>query len=139
MEFETVEPDLAGDLPPPVPRPFPRGFHPRSNRGTAAELFAETYCERPFSEAFINDAKEVLPCSWYRGHLGRLGEDGSVEDVFFGPGFRRLRQNMLRPEGDAGCQGCPRKSEYVMTRMKRRRVDRLISLVSRGARRLFGR
>ena len=81
----------------------------------------------------------MLPCSWYKGHLGRLNEDGSVAHVFFGPNFRRLRQNMLRPEGDPGLEGCPRKAEYVMTRMKRSRAERLVSLVSERARRLLDR
>ena len=109
VALDRVAPDAAkGEV--PVPKRFPRGFKARNPRGTAAEQFAGTYCERPFSEIFIADRDKVKPCTWHRTHLGTLGEDGSLSDIFFGPEFTRLRRNMLRPEGDPNCAGCVLKS-----------------------------
>ncbi|MCP3960666.1 MAG: hypothetical protein GY719_22715, partial [bacterium] len=72
-DFKAVKADPAkGDV--PVPRRFPRGFKPRHNRGTAAELFASTYCERPFSEIMIAEQDLVRPCPWYQGELGRISD-----------------------------------------------------------------
>ncbi len=111
-EFDAVASDQAlGEV--PVPRRFPRGFKSRHARGTAAEHFAGTYCPRPFSEVMVAEQDLVRPCPWYRGHLGRLSEGKTLADVFFGPEAQRLRRNMLRPEGDSGCQGCPLKAEYL--------------------------
>lgn len=111
-EFDAITPDPAkGEA--PVPRRFPRGFKSRHPRGTAAEHFAGTYCPRPFSEVMVAEQDLVRPCPWYRGHLGRLSEGKTLHDVFFGPKARELRRNMLRPEGDPGCQGCPLKAEYL--------------------------
>ncbi len=108
-ELDGVAADVAkGEV--PEPKRFPHGFKVRNPRGTAAEQFAGTYCERPFSEIFIAERDKVKPCTWHRTHLGTLGEDGSLSDIFFGPEFTRLRRNMLRPEGDPNCEGCVLKT-----------------------------
>ncbi len=113
-DFEKVEPSPAvGRM--PVPRRFPKGFKPRHTRGTAAERFAETYCERPFSEMTILDQELVKPCPWHRTHLGKLGDGKTLAEIFFGEEFARLRRRMLDPAGDPNCQDCPWKSDLLVS------------------------
>jgi len=108
-EFEAVSPDRAqGDL--PVPRKTPKIT---SLRGTSADTFSETFCEMPFSEIMIAGQDRVQPCPFYQGELGRLSEGKTLSEIFYGPAFQRLRQNMLRPHGDAGCRGCPIKAKRL--------------------------
>jgi MoaA/NifB/PqqE/SkfB family radical SAM enzyme len=73
------------------------------------------FCERPFSEIMIRNQDEVLPCAWHKNVLGHLSTGASVGEIFFGPQFDALRANMLRPDGDAGCVGCPVKSSHLPT------------------------
>ena len=115
-DFEKVIPDAAaGEL--PVPRTFPKRFNPRRTRGTAARLFARTYCERPFSEITILDQDLVKPCPWHRSHLGKLSDGHTLSEIFFGEAFQQLRKNMLDPEGDPNCQGCPWKTDLLIGRI----------------------
>jgi MoaA/NifB/PqqE/SkfB family radical SAM enzyme len=113
-DFEAVVADRA-EAEAPVPAPRLDGFRSRHRRGTVAERFAGTYCERPFSEVLITDQNVVRPCPWHRVPLGRLEDGQSLSEIFFGEGFRRVRRNMLRPEGDPGCHGCPVKAGYLMS------------------------
>lgn len=116
-EFEAVAPSPAkGET--PTPRRFPKGFRSRHARGTAAEEFKATYCERPFSEVMISDQDLVRPCPWYQGHLGKLSDGQTLAEIFYGPEAVALRQNMLLPEGDPGCQGCPLKAEYLVSEVR---------------------
>ncbi len=109
-EFEAVAPDPAtGEV--PAPRMVPRS---PAVRGTAAEVFAKTFCNRPFSELLIDDQELVKPCPWYNGHLGRLSDGKTLGEIFRGPELVRLRRNMLNPDGDYGCRGCPIKAESAM-------------------------
>ncbi len=113
-EFEALAPDPAsGEAPAPrkVPKSSPRS---PAARKTAAEVFAKTFCNRPFSEILIDDQELVKPCPWYNGHLGRLSEGKTLGEIFRGPEARRLRRNMLDPNGDHGCRGCPIKAESAM-------------------------
>ena len=73
------------------------------------------FCERPFSEIMIRNQDEVLPCAWHQNVLGNLSSGLSVGEIFFGPRFDAVRANMLRPEGDPGCVGCPIKSSHLPT------------------------
>lgn len=114
-EVDAIAPDPDPEGPPPTPRRWPRGFRARQSRGTAAETFAKTFCERPFSELLIADQELIRPCAWYQGHLGKVSAGQRLDQVFFGPEFRRLRRNMLEPDGDPGCRGCPLKADYLMS------------------------
>lgn len=93
--------------------PFPPPA--RSTAGTTAEEFSGLFCERPFTEVMIRNQDEILPCAWHRNVLGRLADGRSLSDVFMGDAFKRLRANMLRPDGDPGCEGCPVKSHHLPT------------------------
>jgi MoaA/NifB/PqqE/SkfB family radical SAM enzyme len=73
------------------------------------------YCERPFSEIMIRNQDEVLPCAWHKNVLGNLSTGATVGEIFFGPAFEAVRANMLRPDGDPGCVGCPIKSSHLPT------------------------
>ncbi|MCP4663390.1 MAG: radical SAM protein [bacterium] len=113
-DFEKVDPSpVVGKT--PVPREFPKGFKTRHTRGTAAERFAETYCERPFSEMTILDQDLVKPCPWHRTHLGKLSDGKTLAEIFFGNEFAELRKKMLDPAGDPNCQDCPWKSDLLMS------------------------
>lgn len=78
--------------------------------GCAADEFSTTFCNWPFSELMVRDQDEVLPCPWYARPLGRLSEGKSLSDIFFGNDFSRLRENMLKSNGDPGCSNCPIKA-----------------------------
>lgn len=92
---------------------------PIDYRGSAAEDFGATYCERPFSEIMIRDQEEVLPCAWHGKTLGRLSEGKTLSEIFHGPAFAALRRNMLKPEGDPDCARCPIKTAHLSTRATR--------------------
>ncbi|HEY3661926.1 MAG TPA: radical SAM protein [Chthoniobacterales bacterium] len=109
-DFERVEPDPAGEN---VPHPPSRQHS--SWEGTVAEEFATTFCNRPFSEIMVRDQNEVLPCPWHEKPLGFLSEGKTLDEIFHGEEFQRLRRNMLRPEGDPGCANCPIKSHHLPT------------------------
>jgi MoaA/NifB/PqqE/SkfB family radical SAM enzyme len=110
-DFERAAPDPAGDS---IPTP-PRSRGGSSWEGTVAEEFATTFCNRPFSEIMVRDQNEVLPCPWHERPLGLLSEGKTLAEIFHGEAFRRLRRNMLRPEGDPGCANCPIKSHHLPT------------------------
>ena len=40
-----------------------------------------------------------------------------LRDIFLGPRFRALRRNMLSPDGDPGCTGCPIKAGYLTAKV----------------------
>jgi MoaA/NifB/PqqE/SkfB family radical SAM enzyme len=113
-EFRSVLPDVTGDF---EPRTIARQALRQSTtwEGSASEQFATTFCARPFSEIMVRDQEEVLPCPWHRKPLGFLSEGKSLSEIFFGEEFERLRANMLKPEGDPNCAGCPIKSEHLPT------------------------
>ncbi len=75
-----------------------------------AEFFQGVYCLRPFTEVFIRDQHEVLPCPWHHQVLGTLGQGENLLQFFMGDRFVQLRRAMFQPEGDPHCQGCPFKS-----------------------------
>jgi len=81
--------------------------------GSVAHEFSTTFCNRPFSEIMIRDQEEVLPCPWHRKTLGRLSEGKSLSQIFLGEDFAALRRNILRPEGDPDCAGCPIKTLHL--------------------------
>jgi MoaA/NifB/PqqE/SkfB family radical SAM enzyme len=87
----------------------------RSTAGTTAEEFSGLFCERPFTEIMVRNQDEILPCAWHRKVLGHLGEGKSLREIFLGESFSKLRANMLRPDGDPDCAGCPVKSQLLPT------------------------
>lgn len=76
---------------------------------------AHFFCDRPFTEVMIRD-QNVYPCPWHREKLGTIDGTTSLEEIFFGEKFRRLRLAMLNPEGAPGCKGCPIKGNYLPIR-----------------------
>lgn len=74
--------------------------------------WAHYFCDRPFTEIMIRD-RDVYPCPWHREALGRLDGAHTLEDIFFGGKFRRLRRAMLDPHGAPGCAQCPIKADYL--------------------------
>lgn len=77
---------------------------------TMAEFFQGVYCLRPFTEVFVRDQREVMPCPWHHQVLGTLDEGKDLLEAFLGGRFAQLRRAMFRPDGDPHCQGCPFKS-----------------------------
>jgi len=110
-DFEGVRPDPSGDSFPFVPCDLDDQLS--SWEGSVAEEFSTTFCSRPFSEITVRDQEEVLPCPWHAKPLGLLSEGKTLSEIFNGEAFQRLRRNMLRPEGDAGCANCPIKSQHL--------------------------
>lgn len=121
--------DVSRLLPPQEPVPpdptRPHSAVPDLGPGPAALCFADTFCARPFSEITILDQELVKPCPFYDGQLARLSDGGSLREVFFGHAFGHLRQNMLRREGDAGCQACPLRARLLATERHERFMQRL--------------
>ena len=112
-DFEKVQPDLAGDEPPPILSARDRATP--AWEGSVAEEFSTTFCNRPFSEIMVRDQNEVLPCPFHEKPLGLLSEGKTLAEIFQGEAFQRLRRNMLRPEGDPACANCPIKSHHLPT------------------------
>ncbi len=111
-DFYAVQSDAAGSEV-PTPKTFPDTFVTRKAINFSNEFFGKTYCERPFSEVFIRNQKEVLPCAWHGKVMGRLDEGESISDIFWGEGFAKLRATMLQDEVDPGCRNCPIKQDML--------------------------
>ncbi len=90
-------------------KPVMREYGPRMGE------LPPVFCERPFSEIMIRNQDEVLPCAWHKNVLGHLATGATVGEIFFGPAFEAVRANMLQPDGDPGCVGCPIKSSHLPT------------------------
>jgi len=67
---------------------------------------AHFFCDRPFSETMIHEQQHVYPCPWHREKMGTLDGNTTLEEIFFGENFRRLRLAMLDPHGAPGCGSC---------------------------------
>jgi MoaA/NifB/PqqE/SkfB family radical SAM enzyme len=78
---------------------------------------AHFFCDRPFSEVMIREQKDVYPCPWHKEKMGVLDGTTTLEEIFFGENFRKVRLAMLDPHGAPGCAGCPIKSNYLPTRL----------------------
>lgn len=110
-DFNSVVPDRGPELETKIkipPRRIGGGLE-----GSVADEFSTTFCNRPFSEIMVRDQEEVLPCPWHRKTLGRLSEGKSLSEIFLGDDFAALRRNMLKPEGDPDCAGCPIKTLHL--------------------------
>ncbi len=86
------------------------GLRPRPPTAPTADdalPFPKLFCEMPFREIFLANQDTIMPCPFHRTlHIARTAAT-NLREVFFSPPFAALRQAMLTPEGDAGCQGCP--------------------------------
>ncbi len=111
-DFRNVSPAKATDSTPVKPKQFATDFMPRNILGTAADIFSDTFCQRPFSEISIFDQEIVRPCPFHKVALGNQSEGETLNGIFFGERFKEVRKNMYRPEGDTNCQGCPVKGNY---------------------------
>ena len=91
---------------------------PAKERGPAPEPHesAHCFCDRPFSEVMIREQRDVYPCPWHTEKMGVLDGRTTLEEIFFGENFRRLRRAMLDPHGAPGCRFCPIKANYLPTR-----------------------
>jgi MoaA/NifB/PqqE/SkfB family radical SAM enzyme len=78
---------------------------------------AHLFCDRPFSEVMIREQQDVYPCPWHKEKMGVLDGNTTLEEIFFGENFRRVRRAMLDPQGAPGCTGCPIKANYLPTRL----------------------
>jgi hypothetical protein len=78
---------------------------------------AHFFCDRPFREVMIRDQRDVYPCPWHREKMGTLDGSATLEDIFFGENFRRVRLAMLNPHGAPGCSHCPIKSKFLPTQI----------------------
>jgi MoaA/NifB/PqqE/SkfB family radical SAM enzyme len=78
---------------------------------------AHTFCERPFSEVMIQQQRDVYPCPWHQEKMGTLDGTTTLDEIFFGENFRRVRLAMLDPHGAPGCSNCPIKSGKLPTRI----------------------
>jgi MoaA/NifB/PqqE/SkfB family radical SAM enzyme len=113
-EFLSVAPDAASPVLPVLPRVLAER-EDRGPEGSASDEFAATFCNRPFSEIMVRDEEDILPCPWHGRPLGKLSDGKTLSEVFFGNEFKRLRENMLKPEGDPNCARCPLKSGHLST------------------------
>lgn len=111
-DFESVQPDAPTGRELTIKQP---GFAPDTD--SVATEYSTRFCNRPFSEIMIRDQEEVLPCPWHEKTLGRLSEGKTLSEIFFGEEFSALRRNMLKPEGDVGCQHCPIKTFHLPTKL----------------------
>lgn len=110
-DFDSVVPDSSAASDVPIRMYSGRALG--DLEGSVADEFSTTFCNRPFSEIMVRDQNEVLPCPWHRKTLGRLSEGKTLSEIFLGEEFAALRRNMLRPEGDPDCAGCPIKTLHL--------------------------
>jgi MoaA/NifB/PqqE/SkfB family radical SAM enzyme len=112
-EFHALLREL-GEAPLTEARPeAPAGAEPPERIHEYAHLF----CDRPFSEVMIQNQRDVYPCPWHREKLGVLDGSATLEEIFFGENFRRVRRAMLDPRGAPGCSHCPIKTNHLPTRL----------------------
>lgn len=78
---------------------------------------AHCFCDRPFSEVMIRDQRDVYPCAWHRDRMGTVDGTTTLDQIFFGENFQRLRLAMLNPLGAPGCRECPIKANRLPTRL----------------------
>ncbi len=78
---------------------------------------AHTFCERPFSEVMIQQQRDVYPCPWHQEKMGTLDGTKTLDEIFFGENFQRVRLAMFDPLGAPGCSNCPIKSGKLPTRI----------------------
>ncbi len=79
---------------------------------------AHYFCERPFQEVMIYNQRDVFPCPWHREKMGTLDGKTTLQEIFFGENFRRVRRAMLDPQGAPGCSHCPIKAKYLPTQLR---------------------
>jgi MoaA/NifB/PqqE/SkfB family radical SAM enzyme len=84
---------------------------------SAVHESAHFFCDRPFSEVMIREQQDVYPCPWHKEKMGTLDGTTTLEEIFFGENFRKVRLAMLDPHGAPGCANCPIKSNYLPTRL----------------------
>lgn len=113
-DFNAVEEDDNLGLE-PIPKRFSPDFVSRKPLSLHQEFFADSYCDRPFTETVIRNQKEVVPCPWHGQVLGELDEETDLKSIFLGEGFASLRATMLRGEVAPGCSQCPVKSHLLPT------------------------
>jgi hypothetical protein len=49
--------------------------------------------------------------------MGALGDGGTLDGIFFGVEFQRVRLAMLDPLGAPGCRDCPIKASRLPTQL----------------------
>jgi len=69
--------------------------------------FPRLFCEMPFREIFLANQDTIMPCPFHRSLIVPRTPETDLLAVFRSQPFAALRQAMLTPDGDAGCQGCP--------------------------------
>ena len=110
-EFHAVLRESGED--PPVDAEIPRP-------AAAPERQLETshcFCDRPFREVMIREQRDVYPCAWHQEKMGTLDGAATLEEIFFGENFQRLRLAMLNPLGAPGCRDCPIKANRLPTHL----------------------
>ncbi len=113
-DFNAAKEDDNLDLE-PTPKRFAPDFESRKPLALPQEFFADSYCERPFTEIVIRNQKEAVPCPWHGKVLGELDEETDLKSIFLGEGFANLRATMLRGEVAPACSQCPVKSHLLPT------------------------
>lgn len=99
------------------PGAAPEALPPVENQPEAIHESAHYFCERPFGEVMIREQRDVYPCPWHREKMGTLDGRTTLEEIFFGENFRRVRRAMLDPRGAPGCSHCPIKSKFLPTQI----------------------
>jgi len=78
---------------------------------------AHCFCDRPFREVMIREQRDVYPCAWHEVKMGTLDGTTTLEEIFLGENFRKLRLAMLDPLGAPGCRHCPIKANQLPTHL----------------------
>lgn len=114
-EFNSV---LQGLGEPPTTNGETRGREHTAESDAIIPDAAHFFCERPFQEAMIYNQRDVFPCPWHREKMGTLDGKTTLQEIFFGENFRRVRRAMLDPQGAPGCSHCPIKAKYLPTQLR---------------------
>jgi len=112
-EFHAVLRELGEDPANDAGARPPRG----DGAGEPPMEIAQCFCDRPFREVMIRDQRDVYPCAWHKDRMGALGDGGTLDGIFFGVEFQRVRLAMLDPLGAPGCRDCPIKASRLPTQL----------------------
>ena len=114
-DFRNVAPDQSGANE-VIPKEFSKDFVSRAPFNADNSFPYKSYCERPFTEIFVRNQDEILPCPWHKNILGRISDGKPLAETFFGDNFSRLRKTMVEGVLDTGCEGCPVKQDFLPTK-----------------------